>query len=171
MSTDPMPDDPRISAAWTNLIGSAVRTGQIRIVDDRPTDPIDLDAVQARNHAAHDHVAKLCRGEEDWTMRIPAQPERDSDLVISAALADVLALVAEVRRLRGQLDPSTVLGHEGQPAGYVDAIHLQIAQARRHHQVAALRWAAERTNCLDDSETLRSMADHIAAGDVEVPDE
>ena len=154
MSTDPMPDDPRISAAWTNLIGSAVRTGQIRIVDDRPTDPIDLDAVQARNHAAHDHVAKLCRGEEDWTMlRIPAQPERDSDLVISAALADVPGLLAEVRRLRGDL---VVLGadrdildqkdsaHEGELGDLrakLSAADAEVDELRRVAD-AARRWVA-----------------------------
>ena len=97
-------------------------------------------------------------------MRIPAQPERDSDLVISAALADVLALVAEVRQLRGKLEQLRKVGHSWVPTD-------RLNDYRRHHQVAALRWAAERTNCLDDSETLRSMADHIAAGDVEVPDE
>ena len=91
------------------------------------TDPIDLPAIEARNTAAHDHVVKLCRGEEDWTMRIPAQPDRDSDLVIDAALADVLALVAEVRRLRGERERCgcschdccvcrwTVCGLRGQP--------------------------------------------------------
>ena len=74
MSTDPMPDDPRISAAWTNLIGSAVRTGQIRIVDDKPTDPIDLDAIERMAAGSHDPVMAL----------------------------QARALVAEVRRLRGE---------------------------------------------------------------------
>ena len=74
------------------------------------------------------------------------------------------ALVAEVRQLRGKLEQLRKVGHSWVPTD-------RLNDYRRHHQVAALRWAAERTNCLDDSETLRSMADHIAAGDVEVPDE
>ena len=117
------------------------------------TDPIDLDAAEARNNAAHDHVAKLCRGEEDWTMRIPAQPERDSDLVISAALADVPGLVAEVRRLRGDL---VVLGadrdilvqkdsaHEGELGDLrakLSAADVEVDELRRVAD-AARRWLA-----------------------------
>ena len=115
------------------------------------TDPVDLDAIERMAAGSHDPVMAL----------------------------QTRALVAEVRRLRGELErydrqltlgaPSTVLGHEGQPAGVVDAIHRQIAQARREVAAAALRWAAERTNCMDDSETLRSMADHIVAGQLEMP--
>lgn len=33
-------------------------------------------------------------------MRVPAEPERDSDLVIGSALKDNADLIAEVRRLR-----------------------------------------------------------------------
>jgi hypothetical protein len=61
---------------------------------------LDLDAIEKRADVAHRHVVKLCSGEERWTMRIPAQPDRDSDLVIGESLKDVPVLAAEMRRLQ-----------------------------------------------------------------------
>jgi hypothetical protein len=59
----------------------------------------ELEAIERRNEAASEEVDRLCNG-GDWTMRIPARPNRDSDLVIGASLADISALLAEVKRLR-----------------------------------------------------------------------
>lgn len=68
----------------------------------------DLATIEARCAKADEMVERLCRGRDeaghrDWLMSIPARPDHDPDLVIAAALADVPALVAEVRRLRAEL--------------------------------------------------------------------
>lgn len=46
----------------------------------------DVAAMRAAIEKAHDHVSDLCEGKTKWTMRIPAEPDRDSDLVIGAGL-------------------------------------------------------------------------------------
>lgn len=67
-----------------------------------PQEPLVLDAVLARNERASDTVAALCNGTERWVMRVPAQPDRDPDLVISASLSDVPALVTELTQARDE---------------------------------------------------------------------
>lgn len=42
--------------------------------------------VLAKIEKARQHVFALCKGDERWTMRVPANPERDSDLLICDAL-------------------------------------------------------------------------------------
>ena len=42
-------------------------------------------------------VAALCRGDERWVMRIPAQPEIDPDLVIADGLLAGLEAVTAYR--------------------------------------------------------------------------
>lgn len=71
----------------------------------RPTDHGPA-AIRARFDAASQHVADLCSGKERWTLRIPAQPGWDSDLVIANALEDIprlLDLLAELAGLRAAL--------------------------------------------------------------------
>ena len=63
------------------------------------TDSPDLEAAKAQIEAARTKVGALCAGER-WTMRVPAEPGRDHDLVLDAALETGLALIAEVERLR-----------------------------------------------------------------------
>ena len=165
------------------------------------TDPVDLDAIEARANAATPGpwipLYDSCDCDPDYgcshgqwvhAVSLPthavgyesspcdgagciyhsagevADFTRETAEFIAAARTDVTALVAEVRRLRGELERARKIAHSWVPTD-------RLNDYRRHHQAAVLRWAAERTNCLDDSETLRSMADHIAAGDVEVPDE
>jgi len=52
-------------------------------------------------------IGDLCHGGRKWTMSIPARPDYDPDLVISAALAAANAELARLReenvRLRGEL--------------------------------------------------------------------
>jgi hypothetical protein len=43
-------------------------------------------AVMAAIDKALRHVADICTGKERWTMRIPCQPDTDSDCVIADAL-------------------------------------------------------------------------------------
>ena len=69
--------------------------------------PLDLDAMGARAEAALEEVVALCQGKR-WTMQVPYRPDKDSDLVIADALADVPALVAEVERLRAGIKGDTL---------------------------------------------------------------
>jgi hypothetical protein len=62
----------------------------------------ELAAIEARNTAAQNMVSDLCQGRRDWMMSIPARPDHDPDLVIGISQRDVPALIAEIRRLRGQ---------------------------------------------------------------------
>ena len=132
------------------------------------TDPIDLDAVQAR---ADQHAKLQQNTGRDITLT-------ETVAAFLSAVVDVPGLLSEVRRLRGELErydrqltlgaPSTVLGHEGQPAGYVDAIHRQIAQARREVAAAVLRDIPRL--CDDCRINVNDRAEQLSAGDVEVPD-
>ena len=60
----------------------------------------DRHAALAAIKKAHDHVADLCEGKTKWMMRIPADEERDSDLVISAGLKAGEDAVGEIERVR-----------------------------------------------------------------------
>lgn len=62
----------------------------------------DYDAIKAALEKAHTEVGEICRrtGAGRWRMSIPAQPDRDSDLIISDALRHADELLAEVKRLR-----------------------------------------------------------------------
>ncbi|MGH3376006.1 MAG: hypothetical protein ACRDP6_14805 [Actinoallomurus sp.] len=67
-------------------------------------EPIDLEAFRADIDRAHTEVGEICRrtGPGRWRMSIPARPDRDSDLLISTALARGERLADEVERLRAQ---------------------------------------------------------------------
>lgn len=74
--------------------------------------PEQLAEIKARNESANKMVSALCTprglfGHREWMMSIPAQPDHDPDLVISASLHDVPALIAEVERLTKMLQPRT----------------------------------------------------------------
>lgn len=56
-------------------------------------DEIDAAAVRARCEAAMQMVSDLCDRKRNWMMSIPARPDYDPDLVISAALADIPKLL------------------------------------------------------------------------------
>ena len=60
---------------------------------------LDLEAIKAHADKAHDHVCDIAQQKARWRMSIPAQPDYDSDLLITSALMDVDALLAEVERL------------------------------------------------------------------------
>ncbi|TDD31672.1 hypothetical protein E1287_25770 [Actinomadura sp. KC06] len=54
---------------------------------------------------AHEEIAAICKdGPSRWRMSIPAQPDRDSDLILSAGLKAGGDLLAEVERLRAELE-------------------------------------------------------------------
>lgn len=60
---------------------------------------INLHRVTEYIQAATDEVDALCSGKRRWTMRIPANLDTDSDIVISRALKVATQLVDEVGRL------------------------------------------------------------------------
>lgn len=57
------------------------------------------ETIRARVAAANAHVNDLCTGKARWTMRVPMDLERDSDVVIVSALDSVDALLAHVEAL------------------------------------------------------------------------
>lgn len=65
----------------------------------------DLDTIKAALEKAHTELHEICdQGVRDrWRMHIPAQPDRDSDLIIADALRHADGLLAEVRRLTADL--------------------------------------------------------------------
>src|SRR5690554_4868061 len=69
-----------------------------------------LDKADAMVHA-------LCHGERRWTMRVPARPDDDPDLVIGAGLyaarARLAALEAENERLRADAERWRALRDRG----------------------------------------------------------
>ena len=45
---------------------------------------------------AEQRVTDLCEGKVDWTMRVPADEEKDSDLIITAALCSAKTRIEEL---------------------------------------------------------------------------
>lgn len=64
----------------------------------RPTDHSPA-AIRARYDAASRHVDDLCARRERWTMRVPVDPGRDSDMVIANALEDIPRLLDMVGQI------------------------------------------------------------------------
>lgn len=64
--------------------------------------PDDMAATRERINRAHTELGDVCAQgpSRRFRMHIPADPERDTDLIISAALNDADLLVGEVERLR-----------------------------------------------------------------------
>lgn len=64
---------------------------------------LDLAAIREREEKAGRMIGELCAGRRRWLMSIPAQENYDPDLVIAAAMSDVLPLAAEVERLQSAI--------------------------------------------------------------------
>jgi len=65
---------------------------------------LDLDTLAQRISAALDEVESLCMGEyrsggHAWRMSVPADEDRDSDLILDAGLTAGRHLIARVREL------------------------------------------------------------------------
>jgi len=54
---------------------------------------VNPDTARARIEKARDLVGKLCTREQRWTMSVPVDMKRDSDMVLGVALEDGLAAV------------------------------------------------------------------------------
>ena len=63
-----------------------------------------LAEIRARAEAALDEVVRMCAEPPHlrWRWSIPANPQRDSDLILSGSLMDVPDLLAEVDRLAAE---------------------------------------------------------------------
>lgn len=70
------------------------------------TDRLDLDALRAAIDKAHKEIGDVCYAGSSRRIRmsVPPNPERDTDLLVSAALDGAGRALAEVERLRAQLD-------------------------------------------------------------------
>lgn len=104
----------------TTTTGSAAGIGQ-------PTDH-STDAIRARYDTATAELSGLCDGSRRWTMRIPAEPARDSDLVLSDALEDIPRLLARVEAVRALHRPLRIFGdcdhhHDREDIGH-DGVQL-----------------------------------------------
>lgn len=70
-----------------------------------PETPVDLAAARQRIERAHTEIGQVCAQgpSRRFRMHIPADPERDTDLIITAALNDAELLAGEVEQLRAAL--------------------------------------------------------------------
>ncbi|GLY81865.1 hypothetical protein [Actinoallomurus iriomotensis] len=75
------------------------------------SEALDLAAVRDRIKRAYTEVGEVSAqgAHRRWRMSIPSRPDRDSDLIISAALNDAELLAAEVEQLRAQRDAALAL--------------------------------------------------------------
>jgi hypothetical protein len=96
---------------------------------------LDLVAVEARATRAEAELDRLTTGNPsaNWRWGIPANPDRDSDLILSASVADVRTLLAEVQVLRAQ--PRPII--DGRAFHYDDRVYAPF-HAR---QLSDGRWA------------------------------
>jgi hypothetical protein len=89
---------PRVS-----LDLEAIRARSIEIKDEDGSVSVDIFAAIDRYTVAIVEVEGLADGTRKWTMHIPAEPWRDSDLVLATALECIPKLADEVLRLRAQI--------------------------------------------------------------------
>ena len=72
---------------------------------------LDLDAASAKVKRATEELSRLCKetwaGGKPWHWEIPANPDRDSDLLLGAAIEIANAAIKELRALRPQGDTSS----------------------------------------------------------------
>ena len=62
-----------------------------------------IEEIRKRLAKARKVVSELCNGEREWTMRIPADPEHDPDLIIDASLRDIDKLLARNEELEREV--------------------------------------------------------------------
>ena len=68
-----------------------------------------IDEIADKVQRAHEMVSKLCQGDARWVMSIPAQPDSDPDLVISAGLRAAGDAVAELAACRETIERQAAL--------------------------------------------------------------
>lgn len=142
----------------------------------------DLDAIEARAKTAHDEVSRLCCGNDrGWRMSIPANDARDSDLIISAALYDLEALVAYARTLEAENErlraalvspdewDAALMGHVGRSQRLLARAKAAEAEcdrlAQRLDQVRALRDQIAKERLRSGTSTTYELGYHDGAAD------
>jgi hypothetical protein len=74
------------------------------IEEQKPGEGLDLEAAAAKVKRASDELSRICNetwaGGKPWHWEIPANPARDSDLLLGGAIEVANAAIVEVRRLR-----------------------------------------------------------------------
>lgn len=75
---------------------------------------MSIEDIRAREQKASDEIARLTTNipGTNWRWSIPANPERDSDLILAASIADVPWLLDENAKLRAALDAVAKLHEE-----------------------------------------------------------
>ena len=61
-----------------------------------PDEPLTAEQVLDEIESAHEMVCDLCTGKKRWVMSIPAQPDRDPDLVIGLALQNAAQFIRSI---------------------------------------------------------------------------
>lgn len=80
----------------------------------------DIEGIKAEVEQAREEVHALCNGKR-WTMRVPARPDVDSDLVIARALDHERALLAYIEELEGVVRQAHGHLQDGGDLGHVVA--------------------------------------------------
>ena len=114
--------------------------------------------------AANAEVNALCHGSRRWTMTVPAEPDRDSDLVIARALSDASALLAQLAEEQAKVERL-----EGEKATLVDAVQHAIDRGvgvgwELQPIVANLAEAAKAHNLAEQAKGAKALAEDIRAG-------
>ena len=94
--------------------------------------------------AAYSEVVRLCQRDERWRMSIPANPNRDSDLLLGEALAAMPTLLDRLEAAEANAD-----------AGWAEAIRQQ--QRVERALLAAVAWeGSTRRDGFDCARDLRA---------------
>lgn len=89
------------------------------------TDTDRLAEARARIDAAGDHLGEICTSKKQFRMSIPADPSKDSDLILGAALESAEDLLSLVEQLQGQLDEArdVCVTRHGEIQTLIEQIH------------------------------------------------
>ena len=119
------------------------------------TEPLSAEEIIRRIERAEQEVFDLCSGKRRWTMTVPAEENRDSDLLIGGALA-------EARKFLATLDAARPV-----PAGSVPLVTPEEAQQYGRESEAADRAMAVPAG--DEQDRLAALRDAVihAARDVD----
>ena len=60
----------------------------------------DVIEIEKRYQKARDLVGKLCTREERWTMSIPVNQDRDTDIILASSLEDIPVLIQKLFEAR-----------------------------------------------------------------------
>lgn len=63
--------------------------GRFQLLDETHRFGAYKQSLRERIRAALDLIGRICTGEQKWDMHVPAEPERDPDLILSGLLRDL----------------------------------------------------------------------------------